>query len=392
MVRRDIQPRLIELSKQFKALLVTGPRQSGKTTLTRHVFSDKPYVSFENPDIREQAALDPRAFLLRFRTGAIFDEAQRVPKLFSYLQQILDESRTTGRFIITGSQHLGLNQSVSQSLAGRMAVLELLPFSRSELAAGKYAAADLNRTLFKGAYPPVFDQKLDPVVWYNSYIDTYLQRDVRNILNVRSLIPFQRYLALCAGNVGQLFNASRIAADCGIASVTASQWLSVLEGSYITFRLQPHFNNFRKRTIKTPKLYFWDTGLAVRLLGIEHPAQLATHPLRGSLFENWVIAEMMKQRCHSVQRSNLFFWRDIGGLEVDLIQDFGDRLIPTEIKSGTTFTHDWISALSLWRKMAGKTAGTPRIVYGGKESFDFRGVQIVSWTDLDKKPHTTEKG
>jgi len=382
MVRREIQSRLVELSKQFKALLITGPRQSGKTTLTRHAFPDKPYLSLENPDTRSQASQDPRAFLARFREGAILDEAQRVPELFSYLQQVLDESRAPGRFVITGSQHLGLNQTVGQSLAGRVAMLELLPFTHGELIAGKCATADLDTTLFKGSYPPVFDQNLDPVVWYNSYIDTYLQRDVRTLLNVRNLIPFQRFLALCAGNVGQLFNASRIAADCGIASVTASQWLSVLEGSYITFRLQPHFKNFRKRTIKTPKIYFWDTGLAIRLLGVEHPNQIATHPLRGALFENWVAAENMKRLCHHVQRPNLFFWRDVAGLEVDLIQDLGGRLIPTEIKSGSTFASDWTTALSAWKKMAGQAADTPRVVYGGSESFDFQGVQVVSWANL----------
>jgi len=369
---------------QFKAVLITGPRQSGKTTLARAAFPHKPYVSLENPDERLAATADPRSFLARFPKGAILDEAQRVPELFAYLQQILDESRAKGLFVITGSQHLGLTQTVNQSLAGRIAMLELLPFTYRELHAGRYASKRLETALFTGAYPPVFDQALDPVAWYNSYIESYLERDVRQILNVRDLIAFRRFIALCAGNIGQLFNASRLGADCGMASVTTAQWLSVLEGTYIAFRLQPYFKNFRKRIVKTPKLYFWDTGLAVRLLGIQTAEQLATHPLRGALFENWVVSERLKARCHTGERANLYFWRDNAGLEVDLLEETAGRLCATEVKSGATFAVEWTESLSKWRTLATADAEPgARVIYGGEKSFTFKGFDIVSWRELE---------
>jgi len=259
----------------------------------------------------------------------------------------------------------------------------LLPFSYHELRVGKYASDRLDEALFHGAYPPVFDQRLNPVAWYNNYIETYLERDVRQILNVRDLIPFQRFIALCAGNIGQLFNASRLGADCGMASVTMAQWLSVLEGTYIAFRLQPYFKNFRKRVIKTPKLYFWDTGLAIRLLGIQSADQLATHPLRGALFENWVVSETMKTFCHRGERANLFFWRDSAGLEVDLLQDAAGKLHATEIKSGATFSPDWAENLLKWRSLAGAEATpSPSVVYGGDATYSFKEVRVISWQDF----------
>lgn len=383
MIRRDLLAVLKVRAAQFKAVLLTGPRQSGKTTLARAAFPQKLYVSLENPDERMAAASDPRSFLARFPQGAVLDEAQRVPDLFAYLQQILDESREKGLFVITGSQHLGLTQTVNQSLAGRVAMLELLPFTYRELRTGRYASSRLETALFTGAYPPVFDQALDPVAWYNSYIESYLERDVRQILNVRDLITFRRYIALCAGNVGQLFNASRLGADCGMSSVTTAQWLSVLEGTYIAFRLQPYFKNFRKRVVKTPKLYFWDTGLAIRLLGIQSAEQLVTHPLRGALFENWVVSERLKACCHLGQRPNLYFWRDNAGLEVDLLEEVAGGLLATEVKSGATFSADWTQSLSKWQALAASDAETDaRVVYGGEKSFTFKGCDVVSWREL----------
>ena len=383
MIKRTLLPVLKARAAQFKAVLLTGPRQSGKTTLARTAFPKKPYVSLENPDERLAATADPRSFLARYPKGAVLDEAQRVPDLFAYLQQILDESREKGLFVITGSQHLGLTQTVNQSLAGRVALLELLPFTYHELQAGHYASDRLEAALFNGAYPPVFDQALDPVAWYNSYIESYLERDVRQILNVRDLIAFRRFIALCAGNVGQLFNASRLGADCGMASVTAAQWLSVLEGTYIAFRLQPYFKNYRKRVVKTPKLYFWDTGLAVRLLGIQSAEQLVAHPLRGALFENWVISERLKSRCNLGERANLFFWRDNSGLEVDLLEDVAGRVRATEVKSGATFAAEWAERLSTWQKLAAEDAEhDARVVYGGEKSFTFKGCDVVSWREL----------
>ncbi|MDR1280416.1 MAG: ATP-binding protein, partial [Opitutaceae bacterium] len=359
LIPRILQKTLLECARRHKAVLLTGPRQSGKTTLARATFPAKPYVSLENPDTRAIAIADPRTFLARFGEGAIFDEAQRVPELFSYLQQILDESRVAGRFIITGSQHLALSQTVSQSLAGRVVLLELLPFSLREMIAGGIAPPTLADALFNGAYPPVFDRHLPAVEWFDSYIATYLERDVRQLLNVRDLPVFQRFLGLCAGNTGQLLNATRLGADCGVASVTIAQWLGVLESSYIAFRLQPYHNNFRKRLVKTPKLYFRDTGLAMRLLGIQTPDQLYTHPLRGALFENWVIADKIKTACHQGHRPRFYFWRDSAGLEVDLLEDTGTGgLVATEIKSGATFTPEWTAGLEKWSALATAAAAT----------------------------------
>lgn len=383
MIKRDLMGVLHDRAKQFKAVLLTGPRQSGKTTLARMAFPDKPYVSLENPDERMAALADPRSFLARFPRGAILDEAQRTPQIFSYLQQIIDESNEKGLFVITGSQHLGLVQTVTQSLAGRVALIELLPFTNRELLRGNYAADKLEFALFNGGYPPVFDQGIKPDIWYNNYIGSYIERDVRQILNVKNLLTFQRFMALCAGNMGQLFNASRLGGDCGIASVTAAEWLSVLEGTYLTFRLPPWHTNFRKRVVKTPKLYFWDTGLAIRLLTIQTPGQLLNHPLRGAIFENWVVSEYFKQQLHCGKCPNLYFWRDSGGLEIDLLVDDGTNLKAIEIKSGATFSTDWVAGLNQWYDLASRQLEINNfVVYGGSQEFEFKACRITPWTSL----------
>ena len=362
---------------------VTGPRQSGKTTLTRMAFPDKPYVSLESPDERMAAIEDPRSFLARFPDGAILDEAQRAPDIFSYMQQLLDDSKRPGRFIITGSQHLGLTAAVSQSLAGRVALLELLPFTRNELRKGDYASEHLETTLFNGSYPPPFDQKIETLPWYDSYIDSYLERDVRQIINVRNLFTFRRFLTLCAGSMGQLFNATRLGNDCGITSVTAGEWLSVLEGTYITFRLQPWHTNLRKRVVKTPKLYFWETAIALRLLGIQSPTQLLSHPLRGAIFENWVVSEYLKQQLHRGVRPNLYFWRDSSGLEVDLLHEDAASIKAFEIKSGATFAADWTGNLQKWCDLADMHQEVQtHLIYGGTKKFDFKGSHVSPWHQL----------
>jgi len=378
MIQREITPVLRKMADQFKAVAITGPRQSGKTTLCQLVFPDKPYVSLETPDERMRALRDPRQFLSRFPDGCILDEIQRAPELFSYLQGILDANKKPGQFILTGSQQFGMMAQISQTLAGRIGILKLLPFSSSELTPKN----DLNTTLWKGGYPPIFDPGIDPVYWYDAYISTYVERDVRQILQVQDINLFQRFLALCAGNIGQLFNASRIGSDCGLNHGTVSKWLSVLEASYVAFRLQPHHLNFRKRLVKTPKIYFYDVGLAIRLLGIETAEQLHTHPFRGSLFENWVIVEMLKKRYNRGLRNNLSFWRNNTGQEIDLLAETAGKLTPIEIKSGQTFASDWLNGMHKWLLLAGEHVSNPTLFYGGEQNWKEGDTHIRSWQSI----------
>lgn len=379
MVKREIANVLIRYAEQFKAVAVIGPRQSGKTTLIKMTFPEKHYVSLENPDVRMMASGDPRRFLDQYPDGCILDEAQRVPALFSYLQERLDESTVSGQFIITGSQQFGMMQDVTQSLAGRVGLLSLMPFSLQELVSGGYEPKSLDEALFRGCYPPVYDQNIDVVTWLNSYVDTYLERDIKQLINVRDSDRFQRFVKLCSGSTGQLFNASRIGNDCGLNHSTVSSWLSVLNASFITFQLQPHYRNYRKRLVKTPKLYFWDTGLACRLLGIESVDQLATHHLRGALFENWVIVELLKARLNMGQKGDLYFWRNNTGLEIDVLADIGARLMPIEIKSGATVASDWFKSIEQWLNLAGKDAEDAFIVYGGGQPFQQGRVRVLPW-------------
>ncbi len=379
MIKRDIENVLKKYAGQFKAVAITGPRQSGKTTLARMAFPEKKYVSLEDPDYRMMALHDPRRFLAQYPEGCILDDAQRVPELFSYLQGRLDSSSSSGQFIITGSQQFGMMQKITQSLAGRVGLLSLMPFSMSELEQGGYDLPSVDDAIFTGCYPPVYDQKIDVVPWMNSYIDTYVERDVRQIINIRDVKRFEQFVRLCAGNIGQLFNSSRLGSDCGVNHGTVSNWLSVLNASYITFQLQPHHRNYRKRIVKTPKIYFWDTGLACRLLGIENAQQLVLHPLRGALFENWVIIELFKARFNMGLNANLFFWRNNAGLKVDIIIDKGDSLVPVEIKSGATVSPNWFSAVEKWLDLAGADAEKAFIVYGGDKTFSQRRIDILPW-------------
>ena len=382
-IPRNAEPRLQYFADGYPVLVVTGPRQSGKSTLVRHAFPGHRYVSLEDLDQREFAETDPRGFLHQFNDGAILDEAQRCPAIFSYLQTRVDERQQPGEFILTGSQQFGLLSDITQSLAGRAALLTLLPMSYDELQRAGKIDQNLDKILFNGAYPPIYDRGLKPHPWYGNYVRTYLERDVRQLIKVQDLGTFQRFLRLCAGRTGQLLNLSSLANDCGITHNTAKAWISVLEASYIVHLLPPHHQNFNKRLVKTPKLYFLDTGLASWLLGIRNSEQLATHVQRGALFETWVISELLKARYNAGETSNLYFWRDRSGHEVDLLIDQGTYLSPLEIKSGQTINRDYFKWLDFWRKLAGKTAGKAWLVYGGEIRQSRTDVTILPWFEID---------
>ena len=384
-IPRNAESRLKHFARGYPVLVVTGPRQSGKSTLVRHAFPDHPYVSLEDLDQREFAQTDPRGFLRRFSEGAILDEAQRCPELFSYLQTHVDERQRPGEFILTGSQQFGLLSGITQSLAGRAALLTLLPMTYDELRRAEKVGRSLDKVLFDGAFPPIFDRGLEPHLWYGNYVRTYLERDVRQLIKVQDLRAFQRFLKLCAGRTGQLLNLSSLAGDCGITHNTAKAWISVLEASYIVHLLPPHHRNFNKRLVKTPKLYFLDTGLAAWLLGIQNNAQLTTHVQRGALFETWVIGELLKARYNAGESSNLYFWRDRSGHEIDLLIDQGAYLLPLEIKSGQTINRDYFKGLDFWRKLAGETTGQAWLIYGGGTRQTRSDVSVLPWCEMDSE-------
>lgn len=384
MILRNLAHRIQELATRWPVVTITGPRQSGKTTLSQMGFPNHAHVSLESPDIRQFATSDPRGFLREYGDGAVLDEVQRVPELLSYLQAEVDERPDPGRFVLTGSANLSLLESVSQSLAGRTAVLSLLPCSLDELHRFEQPPSGLYTTLWSGAYPAVFDRGIPPQEWFGSYIDTYVERDVRQIQNVGDLGAFQTFLRLCAGRVGQLLNLSNLGADGGISHNTAKAWLSVLETGFIAFRLRPYFRNLGKREIKTPKLYFYDTGLVCALIGIREPEQLRHHPLRGAIFENWVITEVLKARMHRGLSPELYFYRDRKRLEIDLIVDRGDALLAVETKSGATVANDFFKALEHFGERLAETAPptelTKIVVYGGSELQRRSSFEVMPWS------------
>jgi len=382
MVPRDLLPELLNCAREYPVITLTGPRQSGKTTLAKAAFPHLGYANFERPDLRAQFAEDPRGFLAGFAQGAIFDEIQHVPEICSWLQDLVDQAPAPGRFVLTGSQHFGLTNQVTQSLAGRTAILELLPFSRHELETGGFLAHDLDTALWSGAYPPVHDRRLRPERWYADYLATYLERDLRQLAAIRDLSLFQRFLKLAAGNVGQLFVASRLAGDLGVSNKTIEHWTSLLEASYLAVRIPPYHRNLRKRLTRSSKFYFLDTGLACHLLDIKEPGQLTAHPLRGAIFENWVAAEFLKEDANRGWRSRLMFWRTYDGQKIDFLREDGNKLELIECKAGQTIIPRFLSPLKRVSSLMTDREIHPYLVYGGTEERTLNQTRILPWNRL----------
>lgn len=384
MIKRLAHETLLRLIKGFPVIAITGPRQSGKTTLAKAVFADKPYLSVEDPDIRALAEEDPRGLLSAYPDGVVLDEVQRAPQLFSYLQTIVDAGAKPGAFILTGSQQFDLLSNITQSLAGRVGMIQLLPFSIPELQSSGKMPQNLFELMHKGFYPPIYDRDILPPDWFADYIATYVERDARQLVNIRNLSSFQRFVRMCAARIGHLLNLSALASDCGISHNTASSWLSILEASYIVYLLRPHHINFNKRLVKMPKLYFCDTGLAAWLLGIRNPGDIFFHAQRGALFENLIVMECLKRCWNAGLPSNLFFWRDSRGLEIDLLIEDGTRLIPVEIKSGMTIASDYLDNLKKWASLSANQGQPMWLVYAGEKGFSHGLIRIVPWDRIDE--------
>ena len=379
MFKRELEEKLKEAVQSFPGVLLTGPRQSGKTTLLRHMFPDFEYVLLESPDVLLEIRNDPRLFLEKEVSGWIIDEAQVYPELFSYLQEYLD-AKNAKPLILTGSQNFLLSQRIGQSLAGRVAVLELLPLSISEITRRPgFESIELFDLMLGGQYPRPYHEKLPVSLWYQSYIQTYLERDVRQISQVGDLAQFQLFLKLCAGRTGQILNLESLGADVGISQPTAKRWLSILNSSRITFLLQPHFKNFKKRLVKRPKLYFYDTCVICGLLGIKSKNELLSHSMRGAIFESLIISEIAKGFYNDADIPSIYFWRDHRGLEVDCVIDLAGSLKGVEIKSAKTLSKDFSSSILKWSQIAGLPKDSLRIVYGGDLEKTLDGISVSPW-------------
>jgi len=396
MLARSLTTKLLSLLGSFPVVTLTGPRQSGKTTLLRHALPGYRYVSLEQPDTRRFALEDPRGFLAQAVGPVIIDEAQRAPDLFSYLQGVVDDDPRPGRFVLSGSQNFLLLERISQSLAGRTAVLHLLPLSLDEVLgreAPRYDALpdvpfglrapaglpSLDEAVLRGGYPRPYVAGVPRDDYFSAYLQTYVERDVRDVLNVGDLLEFQRFVALCAGRTGQLLNLSSLANDTGVSQPTARRWLAVLEASFLVTRLPPFYASYNKRLVKSPKLYFLDSGLACHLLGLRTPDELRLSPQRGALVETWVIAEVLKRAFHAGERPRAYFWRDSTGHEIDLLLDRGLDQVPVEIKAGATVNAEMFRGLDTWKKIAKLPDAKAVLIYGGDQVSEQRGARVVPW-------------
>jgi predicted AAA+ superfamily ATPase len=395
VIERNAAATITDLAAVYPVVTVTGPRQSGKTTLCRALFPDRAYVNLEPLDVRDSVRRDPRGFLAQHRDGVVIDEVQNAPELLSYIQAEVDEDSRPGRFVLTGSQHFGLSAAISQSLAGRTAVFQLLPLALDELRRFSNSPLDLMTTLWKGAYPSIFDRNIEASRWYSDYTTTYVQRDVRQIANVTNLESFITFLRLCAGRSGQEISLSALGADAGVTQPTARSWLSALETSYLCHRLPAWHRNIRKQTIKTPKLHLLDTGLMCFLLGIRSPEQLVTHPLRGAIFETWVVSEIYKARANRGETGSLFHYRETRGAEVDVVVEGGRTLILVEAKSGATVAGDFFSSLDALSGLI-TPSDTGRairkiVVYGGDQESQMRDTRILPWMNVPRMDWTDSR-
>ena len=382
MVNRIITDKIKSLLTKYPVVTLTGPRQSGKSTLLKNTFGDYNYVSLEDPDMRSFAVTDPRGFLKTYPDKTIIDEAQKVPQLFSYIQTATDNANKTGMYILAGSQNFLLLEAVSQSLAGRTAVLKLLPFSTAEMTNGGIAIQDVDTQIFNGCYPRLYDKDIPPQDFYPYYIQTYVERDVRQVKNIGDINRFEKFVKLCAGRIGQVLNVSSLANDCGISVSAANSWLSVLEASYICYLLKPDYNNFSKRLIKSPKLYFYDTGLACSLLDIRSVEQVSTHFLKGGLFENLVLVEFLKHYYNQGLVPDLTFFRDSSGNEIDIIDNVDGKQLAYEVKAGATFSPDYFKGIVKWQGFSGYPPENCTVVYTGDVEMQTSNGRVVNYKKL----------
>ncbi len=383
MIERTVAKHILEMSGKFPVVTVTGPRQSGKTTLVKSLFKEYKYYNLENPETLAFAKNDPNRFLKNCYEGCIIDEAQNFPEIFSYIQVITDENKRQGQFIVTGSSQFKLMSSISQSLAGRTALVKLLPLSVVELR-NSAIIKDTDDTLFSGFYPRIYDKEIYPTEVYGGYFETYVEKDIRQFGQIQNLMLFRKFVKLCAGRTGSVLNLSSIANDTGISHTTAQSWLSMLQAGFIVFLMEPFFANINKRLIKSPKIYFYDVGFASFLMGIENKKQIETHPLRGNLFENMVVMEILKYRFNRGKLENINFYRDSNGNEVDVLYKIAQHVLPVEIKSGETITRDYFKGLNNFDNVIDEFPYGKALIYAGKEERVQNGIEILNYSNIER--------